>query len=329
MSERIRELEVVLEFIENTYVSQSLVELAQRTSDFFVNRFKLGNCAVELFGAHHRFITNSNVSRTYLLIEKRVRSILDNTRTPHFVARADDPIFSGLEELGYALSAFPIMAGKDHIGNLYLYGKTTVEHDMQLITAILIKLVKAAVHVKNYSEVKHSAISDPLTGLYNKTYFFETLKHDLARAMKEKEPTSIVIIDIDNFKNFNDTRGHMEGDILLKGLGDVLRNVALDSHTTSRFGGEEFVIHLPNTKTGEAYTWAERLRKEVETHLEATISIGVCTCLNSSASASQMMKHADEALYKSKGTGKNKTTHYLVIDRSLGVIDAEAHHVTG
>jgi diguanylate cyclase (GGDEF)-like protein len=323
----VSELKIVLEFIESTYFSQSLKELAQSSADFFVHKFRLGNCYVELYDAHHRYFTNQHLSRAYTLVEKRMRSFMSNTRTPLFITQPQtDPLLGGVEGVDYAISAFPIVVQKEHIGNIYLYGDQVHVERTELIGQMVQKLVNAALHVKNYTEVKHSAITDPLTKLYNKTYFHETLKREIARAFLTKDATSLIILDIDNFKNFNDTRGHIEGDVLLKGLAEVLRKHAGESQTPSRFGGEEFVILLPSTNKNAAYAWADNLRKDIAASVDATVSVGICTCANSSASASEMMKRADEAMYKSKRTGKNKVSQYLIIDRALGVIDVHDTH---
>ncbi|MFC1774735.1 GGDEF domain-containing protein [Nanoarchaeota archaeon] len=323
MNDRIKELEVLLEFIESTYFSQSTKELLQKSSDFFVNRFKLSNCYIELFNTHYRFFTNSHLSKLYSSAEDRIKSVISNTKTPYFVSDPRDPLFTGIEGLDHSIFAFPIVVNRNHIGNLFLYGDTYIRQYNDLMLKIIEKLVVAALQVKNYTEVKFSAITDSMTGLYNKTYFQEALKQELARANAEEKPTSLVILDIDNFKNYNDTNGHLEGDELLKGLSEKILGHTSTMQTASRFGGEEFVILLPLTKTEEAMEWAESLRKDIAENLPATVSLGICTCLNSSASHSHMMKTADQAMYKSKRTGKNRTSNFLIIDKALGVIDVQ------
>lgn len=317
---RVKELEFLLQFIESTYFSQSIPELVHSSAEFFVNRFGLANCYVELFGKYYRFFTNNQISKEYSVIEDSLKPKLAKNRVPIFLA-ANKLALQNRRE--HSVSAFPMCIGKDHVGNIFLYGNKLFETDARIIKELISKLLKAAITVKNFSEVKHSAITDTMTGLYNKTYFAEILQKELKRARSVTEPTSLIILDIDDFKQFNDTKGHMEGDILLKELADILKKNVIQTQTASRFGGEEFVILLPSTKGDGAYTWAECVRKEVEESLQATISLGICTCMNSSSSSSDMMKNADIALYKSKKLGKNKTTQVLIVDRSIGPIEVE------
>ncbi len=318
MISRERELEILLEFIESTYFSQSVAELLKSSSDFFVNRFRLANCYLELLGKHYRFFTNNEISTTYAKLEGQIKLKLEKNRIPIFLQN-----FGESNSIEHKLSAFPIVLDKELIGSIYLYGNQVFESELALISQIISKLVKAAITVKNFAEVKHSAITDTMTGLYNKTYFSEILKQEISRAKSSREATSLMILDIDDFKEYNDTKGHLEGDVLLKDLAGILRYTTDQTFTVSRFGGEEFVVLLPSTSSEGAYAWAEKLRIQVSDSLPTKISIGVCTCINSSASSSEMMKNADIALYKSKRRGKNQTTQKLIVDRSIGVIDVD------
>ncbi len=161
-------------------------------------------------------------------------------------------------------------------------------------------------------KIAELSTSDGLTRLYNRSYLFTKLKEELKRYRRYKTTFSLVILDIDDFKKVNDQYGHQKGDDILKKLGTVLNNSRRDLDICARYGGEEFAIVLPHTNSNEAGIIAERLRKKVEDHfqndIKITISMGVSNCPDSSMVLDELITKADNALYKSKRTGKNKTT---------------------
>jgi diguanylate cyclase (GGDEF)-like protein len=154
--------------------------------------------------------------------------------------------------------------------------------------------------------------SDGLTKLYNRSYLLTKIKEELKRYKRYKTTFSLMILDIDDFKKINDKYGHQKGDDILKKLGTILNNSRRDLDICARYGGEEFAIVLPHTDSNEAGMISERLRKKIEDYFKnenkITISIGVSNCPVSSISLEELIKKADEALYESKRSGKNKTT---------------------
>ncbi len=173
----------------------------------------------------------------------------------------------------------------------------------------------------NYQQSISMAITDNLTGLYNRHYLSTHLSNLVANISKNNKPLSLVIMDMDHFKQVNDTYGHDAGDLCLKQLAKMILDVCRSSDLVARFGGEEFVVLLPETDAAEAFQTAERIRKRIEstpfvfqsTQLQKTISLGVSTLTAFSLSASveesstQLLKRADDALYKAKNAGRNRT----------------------
>jgi diguanylate cyclase (GGDEF)-like protein len=151
----------------------------------------------------------------------------------------------------------------------------------------------------------------------------ETLKSELTRAQKEANPTSLIIFDIDDFKLFNDTNGHPEGDRILKEIADVSKSCFDNVDTVCRYGGEEFVVIMPDADPDISLEKAEKLRSQIELNGSLTVSVGLITSLNSEVSAEHLLKEADKALYKAKRSGKNKVVKFVMVDKSLGVIDTE------
>jgi two-component system, cell cycle response regulator len=164
-----------------------------------------------------------------------------------------------------------------------------------------------------FEEVKSLAVRDGLTGLYNYRHFREVLDHQIEVSRRYGWPLSLLFVDIDDFKVVNDTWGHPEGDLVLKALTHFLQTHVRHADVISRYGGEEFVVLLPQTSYQQAYRLAERLRAEMAatpialSHGEIliTVSIGVAS-LHSEMNGEELLKAADAGLYRAKQTGKNR-----------------------
>lgn len=156
--------------------------------------------------------------------------------------------------------------------------------------------------------------TDKLTGIPNRRFFQEKLEEQIECYRKEQKTFSLLIIDIDHFKKVNDTYGHQIGDIVLVKLANILKNQARPEDIPARFGGEEFTIILPNTDVEEAIAIAQNIIQKVELAEwketgSLTISIGAATFTKKDTEES-IVKNADQALYSSKETGRNRATHF-------------------
>ena len=160
-------------------------------------------------------------------------------------------------------------------------------------------------------QVQHLAETDPLTGVANRRLFEYTLARELARADRNDDCVTLVMVDVDHFKKFNDTHGHQAGDHALHAVAQALVDVCREFDTVARYGGEEFAVILPGCSTKQSWAAAERLREavwkvDVQTHI--TASAGVSTFPNNARTASMLIRGADEALYQSKASGRNRVT---------------------
>ena len=161
---------------------------------------------------------------------------------------------------------------------------------------------------------------DSLTGLYNKNYLVRESERIFGRYKRYHENFSLVMMDIDDFKIINDTYGHLVGDIVLEDIGNILRKYSRSADILIRFGGEEFLAILPHTTSSGAYKFAEKIRTKVENHLiylkdksfKVTISAGVAgtDLVKNVNSFEDLLKLSDEALYRAKKKGKNRTVVY-------------------
>ena len=160
-------------------------------------------------------------------------------------------------------------------------------------------------------QVQRLAETDSLTGVANRRVFDVTLNRELSRAGRTHEQLSLVMLDVDHFKSFNDTHGHQAGDEVLRGVAAALDRVCRGFDTVARYGGEEFAVILPGCTTDESINAAERLREavsKVEAAAPITASAGVATYPVNATDAAALVKAADDALYESKRTGRDRVT---------------------
>ena len=169
-------------------------------------------------------------------------------------------------------------------------------------------------------QLKYLATRDALTGLYNRRYFLEALQLEFSRSKRHGRVFSLLFMDLDHFKQYNDKFGHPAGDALLKGLAEVITRASRNTSIVARYGGEEFIILAPEAPKDGAKIFAERLRKGVEEHPfegrqsqpggRVTLSIGVSTYPEDGSDCEMLILHADEAMYLAKKNGRNRVVLY-------------------
>jgi diguanylate cyclase (GGDEF)-like protein len=175
--------------------------------------------------------------------------------------------------------------------------------------------------------LRSQSVRDPLTGLFNRRYFDETLQREIASYRREGTPLSILMLDLDHFKKVNDSYGHAAGDDALRALGRLMRTSFRESDVICRYGGEEFAVVLLNSDLDSAYAKAESFRRQVEqTDLGSngrdmgrmTASVGVACCTEFDF-PDQLVQASDAALYQAKRMGRNST---FVCSGRAGVLPA-------
>jgi diguanylate cyclase (GGDEF)-like protein/PAS domain S-box-containing protein len=211
----------------------------------------------------------------------------------------------------------PLMGYGEVIGNLYLEfsadAVSMAPDDLEEGTNEQIALALA--NLKLRATLQYQSTRDPLTKLYNRRYLIEALEREISRSTRTKKSLAIVIIDVDHFKRQNDTYGHAAGDHLLIEVGALLRQIIRESDIACRYGGEEFVLLLPESSGEDACRRADELRKQiaalrVEHHGQQlgqiTISVGVAgSSPDEGATAEALIGAADSALYQAKSRGRN------------------------
>jgi len=190
---------------------------------------------------------------------------------------------------------------------------TFANDDLRLLDAIAALSSSAISNAMLYEKTEELAIKDSLTGLYVRRYFFDRLKQEHGRALLTKRPLSVLMCDIDFFKECNDRFGHGGGDLMLVRFAQILSAVC-ENAVVARYGGEEFSVLLPDASREVAVRLAEKLRSEVEQkpfiirreQISMTVSIGVATLPQDTLDLEMLMQKADEALYKAKRSGRNR-----------------------
>jgi diguanylate cyclase (GGDEF)-like protein len=201
-----------------------------------------------------------------------------------------------------------------------LYGRNFSQTDFELFH-VLVNIISISIgNALNYEEVKNLSLTDGMTGLHNYRYFAIRLKEELNRARRNKTRVSLLILDIDHFKNYNDTLGHQAGDEALRALGKVLKNTVRDEDVVSRYGGEEFCIILPGSSKESMRKLGERVRRMIEDFNfykervqptgKLTVSLGGSTFPDDTEDLEILVQRADEALYHAKNLGRNQLRLY-------------------
>ena len=164
-----------------------------------------------------------------------------------------------------------------------------------------------------FEEAERLTITDDLTKLYNYRYLMKYLEADVKRCLRYKKKVSLLFIDVDGFKRINDTFGHLVGSQALAEMGQVFKRIVRETDVVGRYGGDEFVIVLPETPLNGAMVIAERIRKKVEEcefvaqnlSIRLTVSLGVANCPKHTLTAEGLIKKADAAMYRAKELSKN------------------------
>jgi len=218
-----------------------------------------------------------------------------------------------------SLLCVPLIAKGEVIGVINItnkkHNKLFNQKDLEFITSLA---NQAAIAIDN-AKLYELATKDGMTKLYIYRHFYTLLENEIRRCSRYKRNTSLIMMDIDNFKRINDTYGHLTGDIILKRLAATLQETVRKIDIPARYGGEEFVVILPETDKKDACVIAERIRKNIEQitvniddtrTLSPTVSIGVAQYTTDGQEPKELINAADTALYFSKHNGKNMVSIY-------------------
>lgn len=288
------------------------VTLYDAAKKMHVIRAVSGEAANGLVGAKFRH----NAGLVSMVVQNRhplpYRGQFDPTRQVVFAPRVKPPPMP-------AMLVLPLLVHERPLGTLVLGSRRpgafgdAVRPTLEVLASHVAVSLSGARMMKRLEEL---ATRDGLTNLYNKRALLEMVHDKLAAAKRFSRKLSLLVVDIDHFKKVNDTFGHDQGDVVLKGLGGILRKAKRSTDAVARFGGEEFVIVCEETDREGAMLLAERIREELgrtvfqtpQGELSVTCSVGISTFPDAGTDWETCFKAADEALYVSKRSGRNRCT---------------------
>jgi diguanylate cyclase (GGDEF)-like protein len=226
-----------------------------------------------------------------------------------------------------SILVLPLLVHERALGTLVLGAKRKSAFGEAVRPTLEVLARHMAVSLANARMVKtleELATTDGLTGLLNKRAMLDIASDKVAAAVRFSRHLSVLVIDIDFFKKVNDVHGHDVGDLVIRGLGDILRRAKRTTDAVARFGGEEFVVICEETDAKGAMLLAERVRKEVEDKvfaagggpLRVTCSVGVATFPEAGRDWDALFKAADAALYASKKAGRNRSTAWGAVRKT-------------
>ncbi len=225
------------------------------------------------------------------------------------------------EASAFSYAGFPLVTGeREVLGVLSFFKKrpeSILDEDFDFFSRISQEVANCLERALVFHRTHESTIVDELTGIYNRRHFNQQFPVEVKRAERYKRNLSVMMIDIDDFKKINDTYGHLKGDEILHAIATIMKNNLRKADLLFRYGGEEFVVLLPETTVQNAFRVGEKLRKKVEEHFRTTdyqlsgngvtVSIGIANFPVDAYSAEKLLQIADDRLYEAKNSGKNRT----------------------
>ena len=319
MSDALKRSKLLLEFSQAIGHSKDAERALYTAAEFLTHKFKLNNIMITAYGKQARHF---DISETAKAAEQRVIAQVKGTKTTCTIQNVQtDFLLEGIknkENISKCIAGFPLVLNRELTGYAIAYSDTLPQ--IEDISEVLYELTRALARLAEYEKAQETASTDALTGMNNRTELVKKFDEILARNAKSQQPTSVMMLDIDNFKKYNDTQGHPEGDRVLKAVAEIIKTTTPKEAISCRYGGEEFMMILPYDQQ-HSKEIAEKIRSEIEKNCPLTISIGIMTCMNSSISREMLIREADRALYRAKELGKNKTIAFITVDKALGVID--------
>ncbi|GAB4437213.1 MAG: hypothetical protein OHK0040_08530 [bacterium] len=238
----------------------------------------------------------------------------DVTKDSRFLANIDN--ISGFKT--HSLICTPLICRDKVLGVIELVnkkiGEEFTEEDLDILKHLSDYIAIAIDNARNFEKIQELTIKDDLTCLYNTRFFHEMLEREIRRSMRKRRELSLIFMDMDHFKEVNDTYGHLCGSKLLKEVADIIMESVRNIDIPIRYGGDEFVIILPETNKEQAKNVAERILNNIRDHsflkeeglnLKLTASIGFATFPDDAIDKTDLVKKADNAMYQVKNSTRN------------------------
>ena len=300
LSRRVHELQAVSEISELIHSTLDFDSVGPEVLEIVANAIGVTTCCL--------FVIDRTDSQTLFSASKGTTAGMPDLGASAMYSDASDH-----------LTCIPVF---DHDPAMVLFCTTTEslaglsEEDRLVLGAVASELVVAVENSRLYKLTSHLAVTDELTGLANYRHLQQRLDEELVRAARYGKQLSLLMLDADGFKAFNDSQGHVAGDVALAEMGPIVRGLVREVDVVARYGGEEFSVVLPETDAAGAYVVAEKIREAVELHEFAdangertcslSISVGLATYPTHATDKDSLLREADDALYHAKNGGKNR-----------------------
>lgn len=330
--ERINELQALHDVgstVSSTLKQEALLTQVCHILEETFNYYKIAilltnplNNELELVASHGYGQPSGNLGRRLRIGRDGITGLVAATGQPLIVDDVTkDPHYICIDPKTRSEIAVPLTIKNRVIGVLNVESDMPAAFDrvdLRLLTTLANQVAVAVENARLYEETEQLAVTDGLTEVYNHRYFQAFLDRELSRARRYHRTLSLIMIDLDRFKNINDTYGHQTGDTILRGVAAAIKAQARDVDLVARYGGEEFMVVLPETNKNEAQSLAERIRQAVreqryalpegQGEIQVTISLGVASFPEDGADKSELVDRVDKALYRSKTEGRDRVS---------------------
>ncbi|RLE38888.1 hypothetical protein DRJ17_02545 [Candidatus Woesearchaeota archaeon] len=319
--QKINELTILHDISKMLSSTLEMDKMLETTMKFMKTAAKAKACSTVIIeeNSKKRFEFGEGTNQ-YISFEQATVEEVQKTRKPVVI-----PNIESESDNNMSIISIPMSVKNKVIGAINIYGapiEKMGEHDLNFLTIITNQTALAVQNAQQYEQIKELAITDKLTSLYNRRHFEKLVDTEIERSKRYSHPLSIALLDIDNFGHYNNTHGHPRGDELLENLSNILKQCTRKIDILGRYGGEEFIIVMPNTNEQDAINVTERIRKAIEEFDfygrdkqplgKVTASIGVVTNFNFSKKQAELVEAADRALYNAKNSGRNRVIHEII-----------------
>jgi len=314
LSRKVTELNAVSEMAIAIHSTLDIDALTKLTLNLLKKVLNLGACSLMMIEKKTGQIL---FSATEGLSKEEAKRAISEEIAESILSGGESKV-ADYEQLSF-FRCIPLLHREDIVAALCVNSKALDDvssDDVMILSAIASELAVAIENVRLYELTKKLSITDELTGLYNYRYLQQRLKSEFERAGRYVHPLSLIMIDVDDFKSYNDTYGHVQGDSVLAEVARIIKGGCRELDVVARYGGEEFAIILLETDSSGAFVVAEKVREAVAEHrflgqddrkdARLSVSLGIASYPVHAADLESLVKEADNALYRAKTGGRNR-----------------------